>query len=217
MKPFSGTHKTVSRARARNAALVNQLVTPGLGSLMCGRWLEGFGQIILSVAGCAMLLIWIFKIMGEYYGMMFEEASVKPEAWVGEAGGILFAASWLWSGLTSINLLREASNENLDSLKNLAAQPAQKLDATQIAIALASISNWKQTGEVISRTFQFKDFPAAIKFVNGVAEIAEAAWHHPDIDIRWNKVTLALTTHDAGGLTEKDFVLAKKFDELSLR
>jgi 4a-hydroxytetrahydrobiopterin dehydratase len=65
--------------------------------------------------------------------------------------------------------------------------------------------------------FQFKDFPAAVKFVNAVAELAEEAQHHPDIDIRWNKVTLALTTHDAGGLTEKDFLLAKKSDELSLR
>jgi 4a-hydroxytetrahydrobiopterin dehydratase len=70
---------------------------------------------------------------------------------------------------------------------------------------------------VISRTFQFKDCPTAIKFVNVVAELAEEEWHHPDIDIRWNKVTLALTTHDAGGLTEKDFALAKKFGELSLR
>jgi 4a-hydroxytetrahydrobiopterin dehydratase len=56
-----------------------------------------------------------------------------------------------------------------------------------------------------------------MQFVNAAAEIAEAAQHHPDIDIRWNKVTLALTTHDAGGLTEKDFALAKKFDELSVR
>jgi len=53
--------------------------------------------------------------------------------------------------------------------------------------------------------------------VNAVAEAAEKAWHHPDIDIRWNKVTLALSTHDAGGLTEKDFALAKEFDALSLR
>jgi 4a-hydroxytetrahydrobiopterin dehydratase len=69
----------------------------------------------------------------------------------------------------------------------------------------------------IVRTYQFKDFPAAIKFVNAVAKLAEQAWHHPDIDIRWNKVTLTLTTHDAGGLTEKDFDLAGKFDRLSLR
>ena len=55
-----------------------------------------------------------------------------------------------------------------------------------------------------------------MKFVDAVALLAEQAWHHPDIDIRWNKVTLTLTTHDAGGLTEKDFDLARKFDGLSL-
>ena len=92
----------------------------------------------------------------------------------------------------------------------------KKFTAAQIKSALAKIPGWKKNGTVISRTFQFKDFPAAVKFVDAAAEIAEAAWHHPDIDIRWNKVTLALTTHDAGGLTEKDFALAKKFDALSL-
>jgi 4a-hydroxytetrahydrobiopterin dehydratase len=92
----------------------------------------------------------------------------------------------------------------------------KKLADVQIKSALASIPNWQRNGDVILRTFQFKDFPAAIKFTNAVAELAEEAWHHPDIDIRWNKVTLSLTTHDAGGLTEKDFALAKKFDALSL-
>jgi len=53
--------------------------------------------------------------------------------------------------------------------------------------------------------------------VNAVAALAEQAWHHPDIDIRWNKVTLTLTTHDAGGLTQKDFDLARQLDQLSLR
>jgi 4a-hydroxytetrahydrobiopterin dehydratase len=79
------------------------------------------------------------------------------------------------------------------------------------------LPDWKKNDALISRTYQFKDFPVAIKFVNAVAKIAEKAWHHPDIDIRWNKVTLALTTHDAGGLTKKDFSLAKQFDELSRR
>jgi 4a-hydroxytetrahydrobiopterin dehydratase len=92
----------------------------------------------------------------------------------------------------------------------------KKLTAAQIKSALATVPDWKKTNALISRTFQFKDFPAAIKFVNVVAKLAEKAWHHPDIDIRWNKVTLALTTHDAGGLTKKDFALAKKFDALSL-
>ncbi len=92
-----------------------------------------------------------------------------------------------------------------------------KLNATQIKSALAAVPGWKRNGAVIARTFQFKDFPAAIRFVGAVAVLAEEAWHHPDIDIRWNKVTLALTTHDEGGLTKKDFVLARKFNGLSLR
>ena len=93
----------------------------------------------------------------------------------------------------------------------------KKLATTEIKAALVTVPEWKLRDLAIVRTFQFKDFPAAIKFVNSVAELAEQAWHHPDIDIRWNKVTLTLTTHDAGGLTEKDFDLARKFDALSLR
>ena len=89
-----------------------------------------------------------------------------------------------------------------------------KLNASDIKSALVAVPDWTKKGATISRTFQFKDFPAAVRFVNAVAEIAEQAWHHPDIDIRWNKVTLTLTTHDAGGLTEKDFALAQRFDRL---
>ena len=88
------------------------------------------------------------------------------------------------------------------------------LTAAQIKTSLASVADWKKKGASITRTFQFKDFPAAIKFVDALAKIAEREWHHPDIDIRWNKVTLTLSTHDAGGLTGKDFSLAKKFDAL---
>ena len=90
----------------------------------------------------------------------------------------------------------------------------EKLSTTHIKEFLPSVPEWKKAGQTITRTYQFKDFPAAIKFVNSLARLAEKAWHHPDIDIRWNKVTLTLTTHDAGGLTEKDFALAKKFDRL---
>jgi len=90
----------------------------------------------------------------------------------------------------------------------------KKLKASKIKTALAAVPEWKRRRDTIARTYQFKDFPAAIKFVDAVAKLAEKAWHHPDIDIRWNKVVLALTTHDAGGLTEKDFVLARKFDRL---
>ena len=90
----------------------------------------------------------------------------------------------------------------------------KKHSASQIKVALTTVPDWKKRGATITRTFEFKDFPAAIKFVNAVAKLAEKAWHHPDIDIRWNKVTLTLTTHDAGGLTERDFSLAKKFDQI---
>ena len=93
----------------------------------------------------------------------------------------------------------------------------EKLSTEKIKNALAHVPDWKKKGLTIARTYQFKDFPVAIKFVNAVAKLAEQAWHHPDIDIRWNKVTLTLTTHDAGGLTEKDFDLAQKFDRRSAR
>jgi len=92
----------------------------------------------------------------------------------------------------------------------------KKPSVPEIAAALAAVPEWRQRDDAIVRTFQFKDFPAAMKFVDAVAVAAEQAWHHPDIDIRWNKVTLALTTHDAGGLTQKDFDLARQFDQLSL-
>lgn len=91
-----------------------------------------------------------------------------------------------------------------------------KLTPVQIRAALPAIPLWHREASVISRTYEFKDFVTAMKFVNAAAKAAEKAGHHPDIDIRWNKVTLALTTHDAGGLTEKDFALAAKFDALAV-
>ena len=90
-----------------------------------------------------------------------------------------------------------------------------KLTAAELERELAALADWRRTGDVIARVFQFKDFPAALAFVNRVAMAAERAWHHPDIDIRWNKVTIALTTHDAGGLTEKDVALARECDTLA--
>ncbi|MCW5554458.1 MAG: 4a-hydroxytetrahydrobiopterin dehydratase [Verrucomicrobiae bacterium] len=90
-----------------------------------------------------------------------------------------------------------------------------KMNVAQIKRALATVPDWKKAGATITRTFQFTDFPAAIKFVNAIARLAEKAWHHPDIDIRWNKVVLTLMTHSEGGLTEKDFQLAQQFDRLT--
>jgi 4a-hydroxytetrahydrobiopterin dehydratase len=80
---------------------------------------------------------------------------------------------------------------------------------------LATLPGWQiESGELI-RTFEFKDFLASLHFVNQLADAAEKAGHHPDIDIRYNKVRLALVTHDAGGLTSKDFDLASKANSLA--
>jgi len=81
-------------------------------------------------------------------------------------------------------------------------------------VLLGKLSDWKIEGGELVRTFNFKDFRESLAFVNRVGELAEAASHHPDIDIRYNKVRLALVTHDAGGLTAKDFELAAKFNDL---
>jgi 4a-hydroxytetrahydrobiopterin dehydratase len=86
------------------------------------------------------------------------------------------------------------------------------LSSQEAATRLSSLKDWKiENGELV-RTFQFPDFVGSMTFVNKVAALAEKAGHHPDIDIRYNKVRLALVTHDAGGLTAKDFDLAAKSD-----
>jgi 4a-hydroxytetrahydrobiopterin dehydratase len=76
-------------------------------------------------------------------------------------------------------------------------------------------SEWKLEGETIAREWTLADFAAALVFVNRVAELAEAANHHPDILVHgWNKVRLKLSTHSAGGLTAADFALAEQIDAL---
>ncbi len=87
-----------------------------------------------------------------------------------------------------------------------------RLDDATKAVFLSEHPDWDLNGEEISRTYQFADFNEAMGFVNRVAIASEVADHHPDIDIRWNKVTLALTTHEAGGLTRKDTELAAAID-----
>jgi 4a-hydroxytetrahydrobiopterin dehydratase len=100
----------------------------------------------------------------------------------------------------------EATAEKED--KTMAAISTAALSAEQAASLLSQLPDWKiEEGELV-RTFKFDDFVAALGFVNRVGALAEAAGHHPDIDIRYNRVRLALITHDAGGLTAKDFDLA---------
>ena len=84
-----------------------------------------------------------------------------------------------------------------------------RLDEAALVEALRRTPGWERAGAEIRRTYRFGDFREALAFVNRVGELAERAGHHPDIDIRYNTVTLALATHDAGGLTAKDFELAR--------
>ncbi|MGD0748944.1 MAG: 4a-hydroxytetrahydrobiopterin dehydratase [Acidimicrobiales bacterium] len=74
--------------------------------------------------------------------------------------------------------------------------------------------HWSREGDVLVTTVTLHDFAAALSFVNTVGAAAEAANHHPDIDIRWNKVRLSLTTHDSGGLTLLDLALAGAIDRM---
>ncbi|HEY1253790.1 MAG TPA: 4a-hydroxytetrahydrobiopterin dehydratase [Terracidiphilus sp.] len=83
-----------------------------------------------------------------------------------------------------------------------------QLTAQEVSARLTALPEWRIEEGVLTRTFGFKDFVAALAFVNQVGKRAEEAGHHPDIDIRYNRVKLGLVTHDAGGLTAKDFDLA---------
>ncbi|MEQ8745798.1 4a-hydroxytetrahydrobiopterin dehydratase [Pyruvatibacter sp.] len=88
----------------------------------------------------------------------------------------------------------------------------EKLTEDQVAERLKAHAQWSEMNGAIQRTFQHKDFVAAMAFVNKIAEMAEEKQHHPDILIRYNKVTLTLSTHDAGGITDKDFDFADAAD-----
>jgi 4a-hydroxytetrahydrobiopterin dehydratase len=87
-----------------------------------------------------------------------------------------------------------------------------KLSDDDIATFLAGLDGWQRSGDQIERKLEFDGFLDAIGFINRIAELAEAADHHPEIFNVYNRVELVLTTHDAGGLTAKDFALAGQID-----
>jgi 4a-hydroxytetrahydrobiopterin dehydratase len=89
---------------------------------------------------------------------------------------------------------------------------APLLDDAAIDARLREASGWKRDGERIVKTLTFEDFREALAFVNRIAEPADAMNHHPDVTIHWNEVTLTLWTHASGGLTHKDFDLAREID-----
>lgn len=92
---------------------------------------------------------------------------------------------------------------------------ASKLTDSEVASRMESIKGWSRKGELIERTFSFADFVTAIRFVDRISVEAERTQHHPDIEIKYNKVTLGYSTHDAGGLTAKDFDGAVAADVLA--
>lgn len=89
------------------------------------------------------------------------------------------------------------------------------LSDADIELRLLALGEWRRDGQAIARDIQLADFAAAIALVNRVAELAQAADHHPDILVHgWNKVRLTLSTHSQGGLTDADFALAAQIDAL---
>jgi 4a-hydroxytetrahydrobiopterin dehydratase len=90
-----------------------------------------------------------------------------------------------------------------------------RLTKKEIRLVLTELSGWKLRGKEIRKKFVFTDFARAMGFVNSVALCSERANHHPDIDVRWNKITLSLSTHSEGGITKKDISLAKRIDTLA--
>lgn len=86
------------------------------------------------------------------------------------------------------------------------------LDDAEIRTGLDALDGWTREGAVIRKTYTLDSFAEAIAFVNRIAELAERADHHPDIDVRYDRVGCALSTHSEGGLTRKDFDLARQID-----
>jgi hypothetical protein len=124
----------ISRARAASCALVNLAATPGLGSLMAGRWVAGGGQLALAVAGFVMVATWFVEVMIQFYGLMAADARTELNYRFLKVGAILFAAAWLWSLVTSLSLLRQKrSDERAEQkpvpprLADLAGKPPEQL------------------------------------------------------------------------------------------
>lgn len=110
-------------------------------------------------------------------------------------------------------------NFSADALESLFAQKKGEtmavLTDAEIQQELTSLNGWQRNGEAIQRVFRFPDFKAAMQFVNKVAEAAEQANHHPDIDIRYNTITMALMSHDAGGVTKRDVRMAGTINKIA--
>ena len=92
---------------------------------------------------------------------------------------------------------------------------SELLDEDEIDALLRDLPGWEREGEAITKRFDRRDFAGSVEFVRRIAEPAEAMNHHPDLAIAWNEVRVSLSTHSAGGLTARDFELARRIDQLA--
>lgn len=90
------------------------------------------------------------------------------------------------------------------------------LSDIEIQRELSALAGWSRKGNEITKTFQFDGFPAAVAFVQAIVPIAEGMNHHPDVDVRYSRVIIKLSTHDQGGITKKDLTQARKIEEVAL-
>jgi hypothetical protein len=110
--------KLLTPDKARNAALINQLATPGLGSVMAGRLLAGIGQLILAVTGFIFVILWFIAVLRQFYGQIEGNVEIQPVGWLGLIGVGIFAAAWFWSLVTSISLVSEARRNRVSLFEN---------------------------------------------------------------------------------------------------
>jgi len=122
-------------------------------------------------------------------------------------------SSLLAAQVALFGLPSSAAAVEVDKITQLASVPP-RLSAANIKVRLSTLPDWNQVGNALVYEQVFEDFVAAIAFVNRLVEPAEQLGHHPEIAINYNRVTLRLTTHDAGGLTELDFQLAQQINQV---
>ena len=104
--------KPLTSAMARTAVLINQLATPGLGSVLAGRYVSGTGQLLLAVTGFSFFLFWFGAIMRQFYGQIQGDVEVRAVGWIGWTGLAVFAGAWLWALFTSLSIMREVKRNH---------------------------------------------------------------------------------------------------------
>lgn len=110
--------KPLNRAKARNCVLINQCATPGLGSLLAGRFLAGTGQLIVALAGFGLFIAWFVQVMTKFYSLINDSSGdTRMDFLLMKLGLIIFAIAWLWAWFTSISVMREAKRNAERELK----------------------------------------------------------------------------------------------------